>query len=423
MRKVWYSLVGLGALLGLVAFSSLTATADPAKDAGQLIVHEWGTFLSVQGSDGVTMGGMVDSEETLPRFVRERSLGGYSRASLFSKMETPVTYFYTDKPLDVRVQVAMPRGLLTHWFPAVSAFGPPKTDKVDASAGSFLDWGQLVVVPDNGPKAYSLSRRPTPGTPTLYSVEETDTWKFARETDSALVKFRGSNGDRYEKFLFYRGLGTFVLPLEVRSSGTDNDLKLDLRNRGDGALQGLFAIWVKNGTIRFGGLDDLGSRAERDVNVGSSVTNHYLLGDGVAKVKEAVAASLVKAGLYEKEARAMVNTWERSYFQNEGLRILYILPRNDVDTTIPIQIKPEPAELARVMVGRIEVLTPDTEKRIEAQLAKVDAEDAKVRDAAVAELDRLGRLKEPVLRRIAVLAKTQEVKAMAEAMIAKIAPK
>ena len=420
MRTTWSALIGLAGLAGLLAISAWPAGAEPAKDADSLIVHEWGTFLSVQGSDGVTMGGMVESEETLPRFVRERSLNGYSRAGMFSKMETPVTYFYTDKPMQVSVQVAMPRGLLTHWFPAVNAFGPPRQDqtlnKEDHKIGSFLDWGQFVILPDTRANLSSLGGwSKNPGEPQLYDVGKEDTWKFARETDSALIKFRGAGGERFEKFLFYRGLGTFDLPLEVRSSGSDNDLNLSLRNRSAGNLEGLFAIWVKNGTIRFGGLDDLAGKAQRDVAATSTLTNHMHLHDGLPKIKDAVAESLVKAGLYRKEALAMVNTWEKSYFQNEGLRILYVLPRSDTDAAIPIQIKPTPTELQRVMVGRIEVLTPDTEKRIEAALAKVHAEDA-----PIAELDRLGRLREPVLRRIAVLTKTPEIKATAETLIAKI---
>jgi len=72
---------------------SRAARKEPAKDQGHLIVHEWGTFLSVQGSDGVVLGGMVESEEDLPIFVRERSLDGRNRACLFHKVETPVTYF------------------------------------------------------------------------------------------------------------------------------------------------------------------------------------------------------------------------------------------------------------------------------------------------------------------------------------------
>ena len=105
------------------------------------------------------------------------------------------------------------------------------------------------------------------GLPELYAVGHDDTWKFARETDAALVKFRRANRDCFEKFLFYRGLGSFDLPMEIRSSGTDKDLKLTLRNRAGETLQGVFGIWVKNGTIRYGAIDDLKAGDERDVPV------------------------------------------------------------------------------------------------------------------------------------------------------------
>src|SRR5207244_3983526 len=81
----------------------------PAPPPEKLIVHEWGTFLTVQGSDGNTLGGMVDSEEALPKFVMERTESAQERsltrrALMFTKMETPVTYFYVDKPMIVRVK-------------------------------------------------------------------------------------------------------------------------------------------------------------------------------------------------------------------------------------------------------------------------------------------------------------------------------
>ena len=88
-------LTGLG-LWGLAAPAPPPAPSlpeQPAPPASGLVVHEWGTFLSVQGADGATLGGMIDSEEKLPRFVRERDLNGRNRAGLLQKMETPVTYF------------------------------------------------------------------------------------------------------------------------------------------------------------------------------------------------------------------------------------------------------------------------------------------------------------------------------------------
>jgi len=105
----------LGACLGL----SLTLTAGwcygqkPGERSAQtkhpLIVHEWGTFLSVQGSNGEALGGMVDSDEVLPLFVEERGIQAWQRSMMSQKMETPVTYFYTDQPRDVAVRVICPR--------------------------------------------------------------------------------------------------------------------------------------------------------------------------------------------------------------------------------------------------------------------------------------------------------------------------
>jgi hypothetical protein len=427
MRKLLLKGAGLSVFLAgsIILIGAVWGLAKPAPADGGFVVHEWGTFLSVEGSDGVTLGGMVDSEEELPHFVQERDLDGRSRATMLSKMETPVTYFYTDRPRRVSVRVAMPKGLLTHWFPHARAFGPPKGEKPAApEAGSFLDWGQFDVIPDTrAVKGNGASGPQSRGDLQLFQVAGDSTWRFARETDAALVKFRSAGRDRYEKFLFYRGLGSFELPLEVRSAGADDRLRLTLRNRGEQPMRGLFLIWVDKATLRFAALDDLSSGTVREVDAAPVLGNRMLLNEGVPRVKEAVAAALVKEGLYPKEAQAMVNTWEKSYFRTEGLRILSVLPRPAVDAAIPIKIEPAPDELVRVMVGRVEVLTPDMERRVEEQVAKLDAKDPKVQEAAVTELDRLGRLKEPVLRRILATAKTAEVRAQAEKVIARAASK
>ena len=47
-----------------LAVSALCPAAEPAKSAPapspqKLVVHEWGTFLGVQGSDGTTLGGII----------------------------------------------------------------------------------------------------------------------------------------------------------------------------------------------------------------------------------------------------------------------------------------------------------------------------------------------------------------------------
>jgi hypothetical protein len=128
---------------------------------------------------------MVESEEKLPRFVRERDLGGRNRACLFQKVETPVTYFYTDRPMTAEIKAEMSRGLLTHWFPAVQTFGPPPAPKgKPAAPGSFLDWGKVELFPDT--PEYVGVKKPVRGVRPGAGADST--WRFARETDSALVR-------------------------------------------------------------------------------------------------------------------------------------------------------------------------------------------------------------------------------------------
>ena len=67
--------------------------------------------------------------------------------------------------------------------------------------------------------------------------------------------------------------------------------------------------------------------------------------------------ALVKSGLYKDEAESMVNTWKVSYFQTEGTRVLYVLSRTETDNILPIKINPQPEELVRTLVGRVEILT------------------------------------------------------------------
>jgi hypothetical protein len=418
----WSWLIGGALVLGAAVLAGAAWSGrGPAGEANPLVVHEWGTFLSVQGSDGTTQGGMIESEEVLPAFVRERDLDGRNRACLFMKMETPVTYFYTAQPRKVRVKVDMPRGLLTHWFPAVSQFGPPRPAKsqVQPSAGgSFLDWADLELFPDT-PEHVGKGKP-------VYGVRdgapEGSTWHFARETDSALVKVVKGNatvrsGGEAEKFLFYRGLGEFDLPLSIQASGPADDVHLTLHNRGPETLTSVFAIQVENGLIRYARLPDLTGAGQLGVAVNQRFSAYLPQADGVRQLKRSLTESLTREGLYPREAEAMVNTWERSYFRTEGLRVLYVLPRRLTDETIPITIEPAPQQLERVMVGRVEVLTPVREQLLLKAVADLASKDAEVQKAARAELDRLGRLQEPALRRLAALPSTPEIKKEIEARL------
>ncbi|MGH9886566.1 MAG: hypothetical protein ACREBE_13610, partial [bacterium] len=82
---------------------------------------------------------------------------------------------------------------------------------------------------------------------------------------------------------------------------------------------------------------------------------------------------LVQAGLWPREAAAMVDTWRDSWFE-EGTRVFYIVPRGEVDRILPLEITPAPERTARVFVGRMEVITPAIERSVDDAIRKNDAD-------------------------------------------------
>jgi hypothetical protein len=138
----------------------------------------------------------------------------------------------------------------------------------------------------------------------------------------------------------------------------------------------------------------------------------------IAGLETAMRDALVASGLHRDEAEAMVKTWSRAWFTSEGTRIIYSVPRPDVDALLPLTITPAPDAIVRVLVGRIEVLTPEREAAVESAVRDRSSEDPAARAAATARLVKLDRFLEPHLRR--VLAKSQDatVRKNAEELLA-----
>src|SRR5436853_6601043 len=114
-----YAFVACAAML-----ATTSHTGAQTERAHGLTVHEWGTFLTMSGSDGVTLDGMYHEEHALPAFVHARSRDQLRLPSTIVKGETPVIYFYTDRRQKVRVDVRFPRGVWTQWYPQAQVVGP-----------------------------------------------------------------------------------------------------------------------------------------------------------------------------------------------------------------------------------------------------------------------------------------------------------
>jgi hypothetical protein len=399
-------------LIGLVLVLTASALASPPDKSSRpalegFVVHEWGTFLTMSGSDGVVLDSMYHEEHALPDFVHSVKQDELHMPGSKLKFETPVIYFYTKQSRIVDVKARFTSGIWTHWFPKASKEanymsrpGSQASSADDENRYGCLNW-HVDLVPPSQPSSVLL-----PSTP------PDSLWNFARQVDAAYVRTvendrSDSNGkgnaisteagkNEVERYIFYRGLGHANLPLEVNAL---NGGTLSLSGSSAPALKHLFVLRVEGGRGVFRYIPEMRPDQSLDHMI-PDMQNAEPLTDFTTHVGDALAARLEASGLYAKEARAMVNTWRSSYFQSEGVRVLYVLPQTWTESFIPLQITPRPDNLVRVMVGRVELLTPAREQEIASAVRRSSDTDTMRRAHALATLYAQGRYIEPILRRL-----------------------
>lgn len=297
-------------------------------------------------------------------------------------METPVLYFYSKEETSVAVKVGFPGGRITEWYPTAQLHN------------GTIDWGQVRIMP--GAQVY------------LPNDFRENHYYPARQTDAAALQVHRGQMTEQEKFLFYRGVGDFDLPLGVRLA----EDQVAIRNVGTESVRKAVLFENRDGKIGYRVLDlPLDSSTEVKMN-------RPELRGNLKELRAELRAMLISEGLYEKEADAMLDTWRNSWFE-EGLRVFYIMPRKTTDAILPIDIDPQPEELVRVLVGRTELLTPEMEKTVTAQLRTLNDPSLRVRQTALKEINRYGRFTESLLTQILSHTSDPQVKTEVERLLAR----
>ncbi len=329
--------------------SALGREARPVYSS--LTAHEWGTFTSIAGMDGgaVEWSPLTGSTD-LPAFVEHFRDPGFKlglRGTV--RMETPVLYFYDSREETVSVTVAFAKGVITEWYPHASRVEPEGNlygeSLGKAGASGAIAWDSVTLAP-NGRLDFPRENR-------------NGHYYAARMTSSTPLRVKTAAGEQQEKFLFYRGVSTFSVPL---SAMPDMEGKLRIKNQGNQEIPAtiLFERRGEKVGYRIGG-----SLREEAILDAPELTSTI---DELGRDLEGI---LVAQGLYHDEARAMVETWRNSWFE-EGSRLLYIVSPSFVNEVLPLSINPVPAQTVRVFVGRLELVTPATEKAVETAFATHD---------------------------------------------------
>jgi hypothetical protein len=379
-KPLLFTLYSLFACCFAISSQTLSGSGDPPPHKSQpnssargahpayssLMAHEWGTFTSIAGMDGsaVEWSPLTGSTD-LPPFVEHFRDPGFKvglRGTV--RMETPVLYFYSSREETISVSVGFSRGVITEWYPHASRVEPTGNLYGEtlhgARASGTIAWDSITLAP-NGRPDFPLGDR-------------NNHYFAARMTSSTPLRVRTTAGEQQEKFLFYRGVSTFSVPL---SAMLEREGRVRIRNQGDQEIPTTILFERRGQKVGY--------------RIGGSLKEETILDapELISTTDELcrdLVGILVAQGLYHDEARAMVETWRNSWFE-QGSRLLYIVPPAFVNEVLPLSINPAPAQTVRVFVGRLELVTPATEKSVETACATHDT----------AELKAYGRFLEPIL--------------------------
>jgi hypothetical protein len=360
-------------LLLLVGFG---ATAFGGNE--RLVVHEWGTFTSLQDEAGRTLGGINTEDELLPSFthdldhlfvLRRNALppsfykgAPESLPRVTMRLETPVIYFYPPAesalPLLLDVKVAFRGGWLTEYYPDAKVEAPGAFRALTPATMGTLAWHDLKVgVTNHGPETTE------------------HVWTAPRAVKAVALQTRKGES---EKYLFYRGVGNVDAPLRIVRDAARDRFWLFSQTESWASSSAPWIIrnlWLASfrpdGAAAFRKLDAIAVDSDASTELTStpaSFRDDEYSQAGLDKLRQEMRLALIEEGLFDDEADALLNTWELSYFKSTGLRLFFLLPRAWTDHRLPLELS-VPAEIQRVMVGRIELVTPEQRKLVR-QLAE-----------------------------------------------------
>lgn len=144
-----------------------------------------------------------------------------------------------------------------------------------------------------------------------------------------------------ESFLYYDGVFPAMKSYVLKSYSKD---KIAITNpTGDDQLAWFFidrmSQKVDNTNIRYAFIPA--------IKAGETVTASFKTAK-ISDMSAQISKELVKQGLYEKEANALLRTWHDGFFMTPGLHGLNIIDTAEYNKYIILNVNPKPEEIVRV---------------------------------------------------------------------------
>lgn len=351
----------------------LCASAGAQEKPERWKIHEWGTFTALQTEWGKPLGWINTEDEPVPPFCHRLSSqlltpiddlapvfqkdAPRAHPDVILRLETPVVYFHPPAgatlPQKVDFRVDFRGGWLTEYYPdaKVGAPGLQTRDfqygRISPKTQGSLDWKGLLI-----------------GKEGTFPKTEDAVWTSPRAVKAAAITTASGESER---FLFYRGVGYMKAPLITNRY--DEGRKLDIL--GWLPLELAAAAPLRVPKLWLADIREDGSTAFRSIGeqkiaaadlrllttVPATFEEKEYSQSRLGALRSEMHVGLVADGLNPDEADALLNTWDASYFRSHGMRLFFLVPRLWTDYVLPIRTSLN-ADIARVMVGRLELITP-----------------------------------------------------------------
>jgi hypothetical protein len=365
------------AILSALSITAANARADdPAQPPKGLTVHEWGVFRVCPDSDFANAELRAEWDKLPPfvyGFIKGRVVPQHWGAP--EPRARPLIFFHTDKPATATVRVSFPGGMPGVWYPATSQPSIEGFQK-QPRIGSSLEWTVGIKTPPNGW---------VPRTPTPAEVADDNWFAMARKVkcDEIYAKFGPNRNDvEREKFIYYDGIFPADKWLKIAVDGD----KVSLMNQVAHPVFDVTVVDRRSAKPRIGRIDKIDTKetVARVEWVDADASKF------AADASRKLTSQLRAAGLFEDEAKLLVDCWKTDLFERPGLHVFYRIPQSVYDVKMPLTVTPKPQITVRVGLifhGHVE---PDFADRILELVKQLDSERFADRDAATRKLLEIG---------------------------------
>lgn len=342
--------VGLGFVLALSG-----AMAAPATGVA---IRQWG--LVSWGPS--TKGGASSRGWALPVFVHQLNAAvqvtSVSTRSSKMQLECAVAYFLpplnTSGTLAVDLRAEFTNGEFTHYYPyaenvpEVGAQGGAA--ERGANSNPSLSWENLLIGDIADPFETTA-----PSWLAARAVMNAGTLKVQKQlTGEAKPGDEGTTeGD---VFLFYRGRGNAAPPLKLNHTANDS-ARVSLNSATPTtSIPSIWRVDVKpSGAVGFEHLQQFDPVATPSITLTNLPKGEAYAAANLDELKFQLRQALNAEGLFDDESAAAIAGIEEIWLKQPGARLLFILPRNWADATLPLTPGDGAYTAQRTFVGSIEL--------------------------------------------------------------------